>query len=143
MKVTYVAFDGTEFEDQEECLQYEASLNTMCEHARFYDRYFKPIEWNPANYYSMWQDMYYIVIEAHHNQGVEEWWDSTFKNMLGISPFEEIDDEWCDWKYRDHGDEPTILAYDFCGNNGWIIFNTFYNEAKEIVKRLDLVDALS
>lgn len=143
MKVTYIAVDGTEFEDREECQMYETSLTTMCEHVRFYDRYFKPIEWNPGNYESMWNHLYYIVIEPHHEQEVEDWWDSTFNNMLGVSPFGEINDEWCDWKYHDHGDEPTVFAFDFGGNDSWIIFNTFYNEAKEVTKRLDLVDALS
>lgn len=143
MKVTFIAVDGTEFEDREECQMYEASLNTMCEHVRFYDRYFKPVEWNPEDYESMWNHLHYIVIEPHHEQEVEDWWYSTFNNMLGVSPFHELDDDWCDWKYHDHGDEPTVLAFDFCDNDSWIIFNTLYYEAKEVTKRLDLVDALS
>ena len=63
--------------------------------------------------------------------------------MSGVCPFNELDCEWRDWKYHDHGDEPTVLAFDFGGNDSWIIFNNVYNETKEIVKRLDLVDALS
>ena len=143
IKTTYIAVDGTEFEDQEECQKYEASLNTMCEHVQFYDDYFKPVEWNPENYDSMWNHLYYIVIEPHHDQEVEEWWDNTFYNMSGVSPFNELDYEWRDWKYHDHGDEPTILAFNFGGNDSWIIFNALYNEAKEVVKRLALVDSLS
>ena len=142
IKTTYIAVDGTEFENKEVCLEYEASLTAMCEHVRFYDRYFKPIEWNPENYDSMWDHLYYIVIEAHHEEEAEDWWDSTFNNMLCVSPFGEIDDEWRDWKHRDHGDELTVLAFDFGGNDSWIIFNALYNEAREVVKRLNLVDAL-
>ena len=143
MKVTFIAIDGTDFEDREDCLQYESSLVTMCEFVKIYDRNFHPIPWNPEDYDSMWNHLYYIVIEPHHEDEAEEWWRNSFGTMLGISnPFDDFNEEWRAWKRHDHGDEPTIVAFDFCGNDDWIIFNNTYYEAKEVIKGLNLVDAL-
>ena len=143
IKTIYIANDGTEFEDEDECLQYESSLTTMCEFVQLYDCDFQPITWNPENYEAMWNCLYYIVIEPHREEEAEEWWQNSFGMMLNVNPFNELDAEWRDWKRHGHGDEPTVLAFDFGGNDSWIIFNTLYNEAREVVKRLDLVDALS
>ena len=143
IKTTYIADDGTEFETEAECLAYEETLSQMSEYVQLFNRDFSPVEWNPENYEGMWNHTYYIIIEPHREEEVEEWWHNTFYTQEGVSPFHELNDEWCDWKYHDHGDEPTVLAFDFGGNDSWIIFNTLYNEAREIVKRLDLVDALS
>ena len=143
MKVTYIACDGTEFEDREECLAYEGSLSKMSEYIQLFDREYNPIEWNPENYERMWNYTYFIVIEPHREEEAEEWWNKTFCATLGVSPFGDLDLDWKRWKKHDHGDEPTVLAYDFCGNDDWIIFNEFHNEVKETLRGLDLVDALS
>ena len=142
-KVVYVAIDETEFDDREECLQYEASLTQMSEFVQLCDLNGEPIEWNPGDYDSMWNRLYYIVIEPHREQEVEDWWANSFGAMIGVDPFSEIMGEWKAWKRRDHGDEPTVLAFDFDGNDSWIIFNEVYNDAKNVVRILDLVDALS
>lgn len=142
IKTIYIADDGTEFEDEDECLQYESSLTTECEFVQLYDRDFNPITWNPENYDSMWNRLYYIVIKPHHEEEVEEWWQSSFGMMLNVNPFDDFNAEWYDWKRLDHGDEPTIIAFDFCGNNDWIILNNVYHEVKAITKGLNLVDAL-
>lgn len=143
IKTIYIADDGTEFEDEDECLQYESSLTAMCEFVQLYDRDFQPIAWNPEDYEAMWNHLYYIVIEPHREQEVEDWWHDSFCAMLGVSPFGDLDDEWHGWKRLGHGDEPTIIAFDFNGNNDWVILNEIYSNANNIIKSLDLVDALS
>ena len=142
IKTIYIANDGTEFEDEDECLRYESSFTAMCEFVQLYDNRFNPIEWNPADYEAMWNRLYYIVIEPHREQEVEDWWNDTFNNRIGVSPFGELDNEWHTWKRKGHGDEPAILAFDFDGNENWIIFNNIYHEVKKVIKRLNLVDAL-
>ena len=143
-KTIYVANDGTEFETEDECLQYESSLTAMSEFVQFYDHNFQPIEWNPENYESMWDHLHYIVIEPHREAEVEEWWGKTFCTMLGVSPFGDLECDWSCWLKVDHGDEPTILAYDFDGGNSdWVILNEIYSKARNIIKSLNLVDALS
>lgn len=143
MKVTYVANDGTEFEDREECLQHEKSFSEMNEFVQFFDRDFCPVEWNPDDYDRMWNHIYYIVIEPHREEEVEEWWANSFGAMLNVDPFYEMDNDWKAWKHHDHGDEPTVLVFDFEENDSWIIFNEVYDEVKGILHGLDLVDALS
>lgn len=143
LKVTYIAKDGTEFEDREECLAYEETLSQMSEYVQLFNRDFSPVEWNPENYDSMWNAIYYVIIEPHREAEVEEWWDKTFSTQLGVSPFSELDHEWKRWKKDDHGDEPTILAYEFCNSDDWCILNEVYAEMKDVVRGLDLVDALS
>lgn len=143
MKVTYIANDGTEFENREECLAYEKSFSEMSDFIQLYDRDGKPIEWNPNNYDDMWNHLYYIIIEPHREEEAEEWWTNSFGVMLGVNPFSEMDNDWRAWLCHYHGDEPTVLAFDFGGNDSWIIFNEVYDEVKGIVRGLDLVDALS
>lgn len=143
MKVTYVANDGTEFENEEECLAYEKSFSEMSEFVQFFDQDFSSVEWNPEDYDRMWNYIFYIVIEPHREKEVEDWWNKTFYNMLGVSPFYELDYDWRHWLKSNHGDEPTILVYNFNGNQVWEIFNEIYTKINETVKRLDLVDALS
>lgn len=143
IKTVYIANDGTEFENEEECLQYESSFTAMCEFVQFYDRDFNPIAWNPEDYEAMWNHLYYIVIEPHQEAEVEEWWNNTFNTMLGVSPFSDLGCVWSYWLTTGNGDEPTILAYDFNDNNDWVILNEIYSKTHNIIKSLDLVDALS
>ena len=143
LKVTYIAKDGTEFENREECLAYEETLSQMSEYVQLFNRDFSPVEWNPENYEGMWNAIYYVIIEPHREAEVEEWWDKTFSTQLGVSPFSELDHDWKQWKKDDHGDEPTVLAYEFCNSNDWCILNEVYAEMKDVVRGLDLVDALS
>ena len=143
IKTTYIANDGTEFETEAECLAYEETLSQMSEYVQLFDRDFSPVEWNPENYDGMWNHTYYIVIEPHREEEVEEWWNNTFCAQLGVSPFSDLDHDWKQWKKGDHGDEPTILAYEFCNNSDWCILNEVYAEMKDVVRGLDLVDALS
>lgn len=143
MKVTYIANDGTEFESKEECLAHEKSFSEMSEFIQFFDHNFIPIEWNPEDYERMWNNVYYIVIEPHREEEAEEWWANSFGVMLGVNPFSEMDNDWRAWLCHYHSDEPTVLAFDFGGNDSWIIFNEVYDEVKGIVRGLDLVDALS
>ena len=143
MKVTYIANDGTEFENREECLAYEKSFSEMSDFIQLYNRDGKPIEWNPNNYDDMWNRLYYIIIEPHREEEAEEWWTNSFGAMLNVDPFYEMDNDWKAWKHHDHGDEPTVLVFDFGGNESWIIFNEVYDEVKGILHGLDLVDALS
>ena len=143
MKVTYIAIDGTEFEDREECLQYESSFTAMSEFVQLYDRDFSPVEWNPENYEDMWNHIYYIVIEPHREKEVEEWWDNTFSAQLGVSPFGHLDSDWSRWLKTGHGDEPTIIAYDFNEDTDWVILNKIYSKACNTIKYLGLAGALS
>lgn len=143
MKVTYIANDGTEFEDREECLAYEKSFSEMNEFVQFFDQNFLPVEWNPDDYDRMWNHIYYIVIEPHREAEVEEWWGKTFCAMLGVSPFGDLDYDWRHWSKTDHGDEPTVLAYNFDGGDDWMILNEIYSKVRNTIKSLDLVDALS
>ena len=143
-KITYIAFDDTEFNSKEECEAYENSMAKANDYIHLYDRYGKRIEWNPNDYDSMWNHLYYIVIEPHKEEEAEKWWEDSFNKMLCIGSLSELtEDDWDNWKHQDHGDEPTILAFDFNYNDSWIIFNTLYKEVKEVAKRLNLVDALS
>lgn len=143
IKTTYIANDGTEFEDREECLAYETSLTSECNFIQLYDHDGELIEWNPNNYDDMWNRLYYIIIEPHREEEAEEWWTNSFGAMLNVDPFYEMDNDWKAWKHHDHCDEPTVLVFDFGGNDSWIIFNEVYDEVKGIVRGLDLVDALS
>lgn len=143
MKVTYIANDGTEFENKEECIAHETSLVSECDFVQLYDHNGKPIKWNPDNYDDMYNHLYYIVIEPHHEKEVEEWWRNTFYAMLCVSPFDDIASDWSYWLRTDHGDEPTILAYDFNGDDDWVILNEIYSKVHDTIKSLDLVDALS
>lgn len=143
IKTTYIANDGTEFETEAECLAYEETLSQMSEYVQLFDRDFSPVEWNPENYDGMWNHTYYIVIEPHREEEVEEWWNNTFCAQLGVSPFSELEHDWKQWKKNNYGDEPTILAFDFASNNSWLVFNEVYSEVKDVVRGLDLVDALS
>lgn len=143
IKTIYIANDGTEFEKESECLAYETSLTSECDFVKLYNRYGKPIEWNPDDYDYMWNNLYYIIIEPHHEEEAEEWWNNSFGTMLDVSPFGDIECEWREWKCYYHGDKPTILAFDFAGNDSWIIFNEIYDEVKNIARSLNLVDALS
>ena len=143
VKTTYIANDGTEFEDREECLAYETSLASECDFVKLYDNDGNLIDWNPDDYDGMWNHLYYIVIEPHREEEAEEWWANSFGVMLDVDPFGDMDNDWKAWKYHYHGDKPTVLAFDFGGNDSWIIFNEVYDEVKGIVRGLDLVDALS
>lgn len=142
IKTVYIAKDGTEFEEKEECLAHEATLASKCDFIQLYNHDGEPIEWDPDNYSYMWQCLYFIVIEPHREEEAEEWWANSFGAMLSIDPFGELDSDWRAWKRHDHGDEPTILAFDFGGNDSWTIFNELYTEARDVVKCLGLVDAL-
>lgn len=142
-KVTYIANDGTEFENREECLAHEKSFSKMNKFVQFFDHNFLPIEWNPDDYEYMWNHVYYIIIKPHHEKDVEEWWRNTFYTMLGVSPFDDIASDWSYWLRTDHGDEPTILAYDFNGDDDWVVLNEVYSKVRNTIKSLDLVDALS
>lgn len=144
IRTVYIAIDDEEFETEEECLKHEKSFITMSEFVRLFDEDFSPVEWNPENYDRMWDHIYYIVIEPHHEEEVEEWWNKTFYNMCGVSPFYELDYDWRHWKKLNHGDEPTILVYNFDGSgDGWTIFNEIHSKVHNALKRLDLMDALS
>lgn len=142
-KVTYIANDGTEFENKEDCLTYETSFSEMNEFVQFFDLDFLPVKWNPDDYERMWNRIYYIVIEPHREAEVEEWWNKTFCAMLSVSPFSDLDCDWSYWLRTNHGDEPTILAYDFNGDDDWVILNEIYSKVRNTVKSLNLVDALS
>lgn len=143
MKVTYIANDGTEFENREECLAHEKSFSEMSEFIQLFDHNFLPIEWNPDDYDRMWNNIYYIVIEPYREAEVEEWWSKTFNTMLGVSPFSDIACDWSYWLRTDHGDEPTVLAYDFNDDDNWVILNEIYSKVRNTIKDLNLVDALS
>lgn len=142
-KVTYIANDGTEFENKEKCCAYENSFSKMSEFVQFFDQNFLPIKWKPNDYEYMWNHIYYIIIELHREEEVEEWWSDTFYAQLSVSPFDNLDCDWSYWLRTDHGDEPTILAYDFNNDDDWVILNQIYSKVCNIIKKLDLVDALS
>lgn len=143
VKTVYIAKDGTEFEEESECLAHEASLTSECDFIQLYNHDGESIEWDPDNYGDMWNRLYFIVIEPHREEEAEEWWINSFEAMLGVNPFGEMGNDWEAWKCHYHGDEPTVLAFDFAGNDSWVIFNEIYDEVKGIVRGLDLVDALS
>ena len=143
VKTVYIAKDGTEFEEESECLAHEASLTSECDFIQLYDHDGEPIKWNPDNYDDMWNRLYFIVIEPHREEEAEEWWRNTFYTMLGVSPFNDIASDWSYWLRTDHGDEPTILAYDFNGDDDWVVLNEIYSKVRNTIKSLDLVDALS
>lgn len=135
-KITYIAFDGEEFETKEACVAHEESLSKMSEHVRLFAADFSPIEWNPEDYDGMWSNLTYIVIEPHHEEEAEEWWDNTFHEMLGISPFDDLAYGWRQWKKTHHDDKPTILVYDFLGSGYWEIFNEIYAKVNKIANAL-------
>ena len=136
-KITYIAFDGEEFEEKEDCVAHEKSLSDMSEHVRLFDADFSPIEWNPEDYDGMWDNLTYIVIEPHYEEEVEEWWNDTFYEMLSVSPFYELDRDWKYWLMSNHSNEPTILVLGFNGNEYWEIFNKIYAETNKIAKGLN------
>lgn len=83
MKVTYIANDGTEFENREECLAYEKSFSELSEFVQFFDRDFLPVKWNPDNYERMWNLIYYIVIEPHRETEVGKMVERYFLCYVG------------------------------------------------------------
>ena len=135
-KITYIAFDGEEFEKKEDCVAHEKSLSETSDHVRLFAADFSPIEWDPEDYDGMWNNLTYIVIEPHHEEEVEEWWNNTFYEMLGVSPFYELDRDWKCWLMSNHSNEPTILVYGFQGNDYWEIFNKIYTETNKIADAL-------
>lgn len=138
-KITYIAFDGEEFESKEACAAHEKSLSETSEHVRLLTADFTPIEWNPEDYDGMWNKLTYIVIEPHYEEEVENWWNDTFYEMLGVSPFYELGHEWEIWKRTHHDNKPTILAFGFGGAEYWENFNKIYAETNKIAKRLGVL----
>ena len=135
-KITYIAFDGEEFETKEACAAHEESLSKMSEHVRLFAADFSPIEWNPGDYSGMWDELAYIVIKPHHEEEAEEWWDNTFFEMLNVSPFKDIGYDWKMWKKGSHGNKPVVLVYDYLGSGYWEIFNNIYAEVNKIADAL-------
>lgn len=135
-KITYIALDGEEFETKEACAAHEESLSKMSEYVRLFAADFSPIEWNPKDYDGMWNNLTYIVIEPHHEEEVEEWWNKTFYEILGVSPFYELGHDWHYWLKYGHSDKPTILALGFRGSEYWKIFNKIYTETNKIADAL-------
>lgn len=138
-KITYIAFDGEEFDSKEACAAHEKSLSVMNEHVRLLAADFSPIKWNPEDYDGMWDNLSYIVIEPHHEEEAEEWWNNTFYEMLSVSPFDELSLGWRQWKKNHRDDKPTILVYNFLGGGYWEIFNEISAKVDKIAKGLGIL----
>lgn len=85
-KITYVAFDGTEFEDDRQCLAHERNLqvNAFGDHLRLWDEDMKPLD--PAEEDAL-DDAFFIYadtpearewVEAELCIYCELGWDATF-----------------------------------------------------------------
>lgn len=135
-KITYIAFDGEEFETKEACATHEKSLSEMSEHVQLFAADLSPIEWNPGDYSSMWDELTYIVIKPHHEEEAEKWWDNTFFEMLNVSPFKDIGYDWKIWKKGSHDNKPVVIIYDYQGSGYWEIFNNIYAEVNKIADAL-------
>lgn len=135
-KITYIAIDGEEFETKEACIAHEESLPKMNEHVQLLDRDLIPIRWTPENYESMWDNLTYIIIEPHREEEAENWWNETFYEKLGVSPFNDINYEWKLWKRTSHDNKPVVLIYDFQDCGYWEIFNNIYSKVNKIANAL-------
>lgn len=134
-KITYIAFDGKEFETKETCLAHEENLPKMNKHVQLLDADFSPIEWTPGDYERMWDELVYIVIDPHHEEEAEEWWNNSFCKELGVSPFREFYSEWKLWKKTSHDDKHVVLVYGLL-NSGWEIFNNVHAKVNKIADTL-------
>lgn len=139
-KTVYVAFDGEEFEDEQECLAYEKKAEAPPDFIQLFDENYHPVEWRPDNFDRMWEKMYIVIVAPGHDAEARQWFHDTFYEASGCTPFFDLYmwDDWCD----QHGDEPTVIIYDYEDCGEWTIFNLRYHNAKETARRLDLVDAL-
>lgn len=63
-KITYIAFDGKEFADEDECLEYEAELNfgAFKGHVFLFDSERKPMPFSLANF----EACFYVSINDDH-----------------------------------------------------------------------------
>ena len=59
-KITYIAFDGSEFADEDECLEYEAELNFRAfkDHVFLFNSVRQPMPFSLANF----EACYYVTI---------------------------------------------------------------------------------
>ena len=94
----YIAEDGTEFEDEEECLRHEAGCHAkeLSGQVVLLDDVFKPI---PLSDLSQWENAYFIYakdVQALRDLSVTWDWD-----LVGISPPRFL-----------FADKPGLFAYD-------------------------------
>ena len=107
-KITYVAIDGREFEDEQECVDYEKSLklNNLCRSATFLNVEFQIMDikktLDP-------QQVFYIYV---NNDDDKEYINEYFNNECCSSPFS-----------TDYGQYVDLSDY-----SGWFYFNTEKDE---------------
>lgn len=93
----YVADDGTKFEDEEECLRYEAGCQAQeLKGVVLLDDNFKPI---PLSDLSQWENAYFIYVkDIQALKDLSDVWDW---DLTGISPPRFL-----------FADKPGLFAYD-------------------------------
>ena len=108
-KITYVAIDGREFEDEQECINYEKSLklNNLCRSTTFLDEEFQIMDIKTLDP----QQVFYIYV---NNDDDKNFINEYFNNELCSSPFST---GYCQYA-------------DLSECSGWFYFDTNQNEWK-------------
>ena len=108
-KITYVAIDGREFEDEQECIDYEKSLklNNLCRSTTFLNEEFQIMDIKTLDP----QQVFYIYVNNNDD-----------KNFIN----EYFNNEWCSSPFStDYGQYADLSE---C--SGWFYFDTNQNEWK-------------
>ena len=92
---TYVAFDGSEFDDEDDCLAYERTMQATDyeDEIFFYDNNRKPV---PLNVEDL-DDVYFVNIET---EKAREWFIDRCRNCGSTHP----------WSYNPHREEEFPLT---------------------------------
>ena len=108
-KITYVAIDGREFEDEQECINYEKSLklNNLCRSTTFLDKEFQIIDIKILDS----EQVFYIYV---NNDDDKKFINDFFTNDWCSSPFS-----------TDYGQSVDLSEY-----SGWFYFDTNVDEWK-------------
>ena len=127
-RISYIADDGTEFEYEDECREYETAqeLLPLFENVQMWDCCEKPIP-TPTD----WEEIENALEELHYirGSGVEELWDAIYNaNMEHMMlDYESFRNE------VESAHETDLLMFD--GNaDCWVNVNYLFDEYRKILK---------
>ena len=116
-KITYVAIDGREFEDEQECIDYEKSLklNNLCRSTTFLDEEFQIMDIKTLDP----QQVYYIYV---NNDDDKKFINDFFTENWSSSPFS-----------TGYGQYTNLSEY-----SGWFYFDTNQDEWKHFETEIQI-----
>ena len=116
-KITYVAIDGREFEDEQECIDYEKFLkrNNLCRSTTFLDEEFQIMDIKTLDP----QQVYYIYVNSDDDK---KFINDFFTENWRSSPFSTI-----------YGQYTNLSEY-----SGWFYFDTNQDEWKHFETKIQI-----